>query len=399
MEYILIFITGLVCGASAVLAVNRMRRSEARDIAQELISQAESRKTEDIENIIGRIKESFGALSMEALSRNTDEFLKFARESLSKQTEIGERHLEGKKGLIDQTLDAMKKDLQKVQTLMGEFEKDRENKFGELAGQLKSAAEQTGKLQETANKLHAALASSKMRGQWGERMAEDVLSLAGFIEGVNYQKQAVLEAGGTRPDYTFMLPQDMKVNMDVKFPMDNYLRYLEAEEPGREAYKKQFLKDVRARIKEVTTRDYINPGENTVDYVLVFIPNEQVYGFINESDSSMLDEALKQKVVLCSPITLYAVLAVIRQAVDNFHLEETAARILSLMGEFNKQWQEFVGGLEKVGRRIEDAGREYINITTTRRNKLEKPLLEIEELRRERNLELAETACPETVEE
>jgi len=300
---------------------------------------------------------------------------------------MGEKELEGKKKLIDQTLEAMKDDLQKVQDLVTTFEKDREKKFGELSHQLKSTAEQTGRLQETTSQLRTALASAKARGQWGERMAEDVLRLAGFVEGINYYKQKALETVGTRPDYTFLLPQDLKVNMDVKFPFDNYLRYLEVEgEADKEVYKNQFLKDVRGRIKEVTTRDYINPAENTVDYVIVFIPNEQVYGFINENDNSLLDEALKNKVILCSPITLYAILAVIRQAVDNFNLEKTAAQILSLLGAFQKQWTAFQKSLEKMGKKIEEAQREFTTLDSTRRTQLERPLRQIEDLRKQKGI-------------
>ena len=385
MEHLVVFIIGVIFGAAIVLIINWLRRREAQAIAQELISQVESQKIQDLEILINRIKESFGSLSLVALSKNSEEFLKLAGETLSKQMQIGEKELEGKKKLIDQTLEAMKVDLQKVQDLVTQFEKDRERKFGELANQLKLTAEQTGKLQETANKLYTALASTRVRGQWGERMAEDVLRLAGFIEGINYLKQKTLET--TRPDYTFLLPQNLKVNMDVKFPLDNYLRYLEAgEESQKEMYKTQFLKDARRRIMEVTTRDYINPEENTVDYVIVFIPNEQVYAFIIENDRSLLDEALKNKVILCSPITLYAVLAVIRQAVDNFNLEKTAAQILSLLGAFNKQWSAFLKSLEKMGKKIEEAQNEFLTLTTTRRKQLERPLREIEDLRKQKGI-------------
>jgi len=385
MEHLVVFIIGVIFGAAIVLIINWLRRREAQAIAQELISQVESQKIHDLEILINRIKESFGSLSLVALSKNSEEFLKLAGETLSKQMQIGEKELEGKKKLIDQTLEAMKVDLQKVQDLVTQFEKDRERKFGELANQLKLTAEQTGKLQETANKLYTALASTRVRGQWGERMAEDVLRLAGFIEGINYQKQKTLET--TRPDYTFLLPQNLKVNMDVKFPLDNYLRYLEAgEESQKEMYKTQFLKDARRRIMEVTTRDYINPEENTVDYVIVFIPNEQVYAFIIENDRSLLDEALKNKVILCSPITLYAILAVIRQAVDNFNLEKTAAQILSLLGAFNKQWSAFLKSLEKMGKKIEEAQNEFLTLTTTRRKQLERPLREIEDLRKQKGI-------------
>jgi DNA recombination protein RmuC len=175
--------------------------------------------------------------------------------------------------------------------------------------------------------------------------------------------------------------------MDVKFPLNNYLRYLEAGgESDREKYRSQFLRDVRGRIKEVTTRDYINPAENTLDYVIVFIPNEQVYAFINEHDRSLLDDALRNRVILCSPITLYAILAVIRQAVENFNLEKTTEQILSLLGSFSKQWSLFLKSLEKMGKKIEDAQSEFTALNATRRNQLERPLKQIEDLRKQKGI-------------
>jgi len=379
---------GVVIGVAVVLIVQAFRKKDARAVARELVSQTEAQKIQDLEALLGRVKDSFGALSHDALSRSTQEFLKLANETLSKQTQMGGMELEGKKKLIDQTLLAMKDDLGKVQDLVSNLEKDREQKFGELSVQLRSTAEETRKLQETANHLRQALASPKVRGQWGERMAEDVLNLAGFIKGINYLKQQVLETGPARPDYTFNLPQGRKVNMDVKFPLDNYLRFLEAPgESDKESYKSQFLRDVKNRIKEVTTREYINAEENTLDYVLVFIPNEQVYAFINENDSTLLDEALKKKVILCSPVTLYAILAVIRQAMENFNLEKTAGRIMALLGGFNKQWVAFVDSLEKMGAKIHQAQEEYDRLTTTRRNQLERQLRRIEDLRLEKGIE------------
>lgn len=221
-------------------------------------------------------------------------------------------------------------------------------------------------------------------------MAEDVLRLAGFIENVNYLKQKAIEGAGSRPDFTFILPKDLQLNMDVKFPLNNYVRFLEADvESEKTRFRNDFLRDVKARIKEVTTKEYINPEQNTVDYVLLFIPNEQIYSFIHNEDSSILDEALKSRVIFCSPITLFAVLSVIRQAVDNFALEKTSNEIISLLGVFKKQWDEFTGKLEVLGKRIDDVQKEYELLTTTRRRQLERPLNKIDDLRTQRGLPLS----------
>lgn len=382
MGFAVPFLIGVFAGVFIVIAITWLRRKEAKELAQALVEQAQAEKIQDLEAVIQRLKESFESLASNALSNSTTELLKLADQTLKGNLQSGEKDLEGKKKLIDQTLDAISKEMQKVQETVVSLEKNTGQKFGELTSQLKNAAENTKSLHETTNQLKAALANTKVRGQWGERMAEDVLRLAGFIEGVNYQKQKTIEASVRRPDYTFFLPQGLKVNMDVKFPLNNYLSYLEAQtDVEKEKYRAQFLRDVRARIKEVTTRDYIDPESHTVDYVLVFIPNEQVYGFINEYDRTVLDEALKNRVVLCSPLTLYAILAVIRQAIDNFSLEQSATKILSVMGVFNKQWNAFVESMEKVGKRIDDAKAEFNNLTTTRRNQLERPLKQIEDLR------------------
>ncbi|KQC15985.1 MAG: hypothetical protein APR56_10880 [Methanosaeta sp. SDB] len=271
--------------------------------------------------------------------------------------------------------------MESLSELVNELEKDRVEKFGELAGKLQEVSRSAAQLNETTDMLRRALANTKARGQWGERMAEDVLRAAGFTEGINYQRQLTLE-DGSRPDFTFMLPKGLLLNMDVKFPYDNYLRYLEAEgREGKEGSCKAFLRDVRARVREVSTRSYIDPEKGTVDYALLFIPNEQVYAFIHEQDPSLLDEALAKRVVLCSPVTLYAVLAVIRQAVDNFALEETSREILSLYGVFRKQWEAFMDKLDLLGKRLFEAQKEYDTLMTTRRRSLDRSLERIENLR------------------
>jgi DNA recombination protein RmuC len=262
-------------------------------------------------------------------------------------------------------------------------ERDRREHVGELTSQLQAAGRQTQVLAETTQSLREALSSTTARGQWGERMAEDVLRLSGLIEGINYRKQVTL-AGAGRPDYTFMMPNDLVMHMDVKFPLDNYVRHLEANnEIERKQFRDQFLRDVRDRVKELTTRGYLDAHDVTVDCLLMFIPNEQVYGFVQEHDRSILDDALKHKIVVCSPLTLYAVLAVVRQAVDNFQLERTSSEILGLLSEFSRQWEKYAAQLDKVQQRFEQVAKEYAGLMTTRHRALQRPLDKIEHLRHE----------------
>jgi len=332
------------------------------------------------------LNQKFQEISSDLLQKNAESFLNLATSKLDSQstaqTQLHTKELDSKKGLIDQTLTQIKQEMEKVQKTVTTIEKDREQKFGELGQYLKMTNMNTQELSRTTTQLKEALASSKVRGQWGERMAEDVLRLAGFIEGVNYSKQKSLDYSRNIPDFTFHLPKNMTLNMDVKFPLRQYMNYLESTNTTeKDQFKKEFLKDVKLRVKEVSSKDYINPQENTLDYVLVFIPNESIYGFINEENREILDTALQQKVIFCSPMTLYALLAVIRQALDNFTFEKKANEMLKHLGEFNKQWQKFKESLEKMGRRLDDTQKEFVNLITTRKNQLDKPLLKIEEIK------------------
>lgn len=380
---------GIIIGIAFTYIFKIIKTKTAKEIVDELYKETESQRKEDIDDVIENLKESFGSLSLEALSKSTEEFLKLAKEKLGAEREVSTKELEGKKGLIDQQLKHMTLKLDEVSELMGDIGKETSEKFGKLTSQLKTTGEQTTNLMQITSKLREALASEKIRGQWGERMAEDVLQIAGFIEGINYLKQKVIGEMGTRPDFTFLLPHDLKLNMDVKFPLDNYMKFLETDSDlEKEKFRKNFLRDVKTKIKEVTTREYINPEQNTVDCVLLFIPNEQIYSFIHEQDNTILDEGIKNRVLICSPITLFAVLAVIRQAVDNFTLEQTSREILSLFGVFKKQWDKFIENMRLLGKRIEDTQKEYQSLTTTRKRQLEKPLRDIESLRIQRKIPL-----------
>jgi DNA recombination protein RmuC len=133
----------------------------------------------------------------------------------------------------------------------------------------------------------------------------------------------------------------------------------------------------------VTTRDSVDT-ETTVGYVLLFIPNEAVYGFLHENDPGLVDTALAQGVVLCSPFTLFAVLGVVRQAVETVQLQRTSDEILQCLGRFTTQWSKFSDSLDLLGRRFESAQKAYDDLAGTRRRVLQKSLDEVDRLRESR---------------
>lgn len=386
-------VVGFVAGLSVALLIRSRRNRSAEELARELFEQTESRRAAETDAVLQRVGATVGELTQGALTRASDELLKRSRESLGAERQLATQDLENQKQQIAVQLETLTGQLGQVSTLVGALENDRSKKYGEIAQALENTNRQTASLLQSSNALREALASTKARGQWGERMAEDVLRMAGLVEKINYLKQAQIEGVGTTPDFTFLLPRGFKLNMDVKFPLDNYMRYLEADSPvDREHHREQFLRDVRARIRELTSRDYVNTQQNTLPYVLLFIPNEQIFGFIHEQDPSILDDALRNKTLICSPITLFAVLAVIRQAMDNFVLEQTSHEILELLAQFRKQWREYSGQFEALGKQIDTAARTYDRLSTTRTRALDRRLDKLDALRERSDLPRGELA-------
>jgi DNA recombination protein RmuC len=318
-------------------------------------------------------REQFGMLTQTAREQTTSE-------------------LASKKDVIDARLDQvhaeMRAELTKLSEMVSTLGRSSAENFGQVTSSLQAHAEIANTLADSTRALREALANPQARGQWGERMAEDVLRLAGFVENVNYVKQTQIEGGTGRPDYTFPMPKGHALYMDVKFPMASYLRYLEVgTNAERDVHLKRFLADVRLRVKELAKRDYAGESDTpSVDYVLLFIPNEQLTGFIHEHDAGLIDEAMGQKVVLCSPLTLFAFLGVIRQAFDNFMIEQTSDEILQLLGTFSSQWRKYNEQVDSVKKKFDQVDRAFEQLTGPRRRQLEKPLRQLDELRLARNL-------------
>jgi len=257
--------------------------------------------------------------------------------------------------------------------------------LGRVQSSLSAQAEVSSQLRATTAGLREALANSNARGQWGERMADDVLRLAGLLPNVNYVKRTAL-SGDERgiPDFTFLLPDQHVMFMDVKFPIDSYLAYLQAgSDAERDACRDQFLRAVRLHVRTLAGREYARLDDRpSVQNVLMFVPNESVVGFIHEQSPTLIDEALREGVVLCSPLTLFAFLGVIRQAFENFRLEQASREMLAVLGQFSVQWGKYTEQVDKVRRQLDTFVRGMDELAGPRRRKLEKPLGRLDDLRR-----------------
>jgi DNA recombination protein RmuC len=155
------------------------------------------------------------------------------------------------------------------------------------------------------------------------------------------------------------------------------MKYVESENvTEKDQFRNDFLKDVKKTIKDVAGRDYVN--ESTVDFAIVFIASEAVYSFLLAEEPNIIDDALSNKIVLCSPNNLYAMLSVVRQASKYYALEKTSKEVLELMQKFNKEWGNFTAKFDKVDEAIDNLRKVFNEVSTTRKDKLDTVLNDIE---------------------
>lgn len=242
--------------------------------------------------------------------------------------------------------------------------------------QLTMTAKATEGLQLSTDGLKNLLTNNRLRGEWGEQVADELLQAAGFVENVNYTKQTTTAEG--RPDLTIKLPDGAKLNVDAKFPFDDLLEYQEATSSAakRQALAK-FSTSIKNKVKEVTSKDYINPEDNTLDFVVMFIPNEMIFSFIYEKLPDINEYCNKRKVVLAGPFGFTAVLRLVLQAYKNFGYEKNLQEIFGLVSKFQDEYIKFGAEMQKLGNQLATTQKTFNEVEGTRSRQLTKVVEQI----------------------
>jgi len=311
-------------------------------------------------------KEAFENVASKVFEEKIKGFLDISSKVLGDKKQEIDDQLKEKETRFTDLIEVVKKEIKSHHEHVNKLEEERIRTFTELQKDMGKHGEIASELQSTTTKLIQTLSNSRTRGQLGEKVAEDILKASGLIEGMHYLKNKKQETHSTRPDFAFLLPDKFKINMDVKFPFDNYAKMIEAEsldeKENSDKHKKQFHRDLKDKITEVTTREYINPKENTLEYVILFIPNEGVSSFIHEHFPDIFDLAIEKRVMMTSPYQLFGFVSIIRQAFQNFYYEEKTKTILSLISEFSKRYDIFKGRFTDMKSRIEKVDDMYEDI-------------------------------------
>jgi len=302
------------------------------------------------------------------------------------------------KGIVSEIIENEESQIYKLLNRSDQTVKD----FLEKTGEIKSSI--TGVDQQTRN-LISVLNNNQSRGKWAEFQVEDLLEIMEYKEGLHYQTQKRMSSG-TIPDFTFYLPENKTINMDSKFPLTNYMeiaklnRDLEDETLDELARKeitesirsknKEFLdKAIKTKIDDTSSREgYISAEEGTVDFVLMYIPLENLYHFLLTSEiganrTPVIQYAFSKKVILVSPQTLMAYLETIRHSMKLFSLQTDTKNILATHEKIKVEIRKFIESFDDVTKRLDQTVKSFEALKTTRVNKLEKSFEELDSVNKE----------------
>lgn len=299
------------------------------------------------------------------------------------------------KGIVSELIDNEESQINKLLNKSDQTVRE----FLEKTGEIKSSI--TGVDQQTRN-LISVLNNNQSRGQWAEFQVEDLLGVMDYKDGIHYETQKIMSSGN-KPDFTFYLPDNKTINMDSKFPLTIYMEISKLnkdleddslDEISRreitdliKSKNKEFLdRAIKNKIDETSTREgYISPQENTVDFVLMYIPLENLYHFLLTStiglkNTPVIQYAFAQKVILVSPQTLMAYLETIRHSMKLFSLQTDTKNILSTHEKVKNEIRKFLDSFDETTKKLDQTVKAFDSLKTTRVNKLEKSFEELDEV-------------------
>ena len=328
----------------------------------ELERRAHEEKIQTLKQAQADLSQTFEALSARALAQNNQEFLRLARENLEKLQQQAGAELEKKEKAIEHLVQPIRTALEKTEQQIRNIEKERKEAYGALTQHLQTMAQTQANLQAQTQNLVQALRRPEVRGQWGELTLKRLAELAGMVEHCDFFEQETVqtEEGRQRPDMIVRLPDSREIVVDVKTPLDAYLSAIEAsDDVEREAQLVRHARNVRQRVSELASKAYWSQFPNAPDFVVLFIPGDQFLAAALDQDHELLEEALRQQVILATPTSFVALLRAVAFGWRQEQLAQNAEKIREVGEELYRRLLTFTGHLEKLGRSLDTSVKHY----------------------------------------
>ncbi|HEV7610053.1 MAG TPA: DNA recombination protein RmuC [Steroidobacteraceae bacterium] len=322
--------------------------TELRARTAELLAQSEA-----------QVRSAVESASRIALNANSETFLKLAREVFGRDQEAASATLAARELAIAQLVEPIKAALLKQEEQTQALERERRETFGVMRTQIESMSSGQAQLQRETRNLVTALRRPEVRGRWGELTLRRVVELSGLSEHCDFTEQAHVEAGergALRPDLLVHMPEARDLVVDAKTPLDAYLDAIEAQDDAtRSAALARHAMQVEQRVRELGQKSYWEQFEQSPEFAVLFLPGDQFLSAALAERPDLLENALKQSIIIATPSTLMALLKVVAYGWRQAAASENAAEIRELGAELHKRLSTFVGHLQKVGRSLGNA--------------------------------------------
>jgi DNA recombination protein RmuC len=358
----------VICGALGVYfylagKLARLRNEYAQletELGHERIRALE--KQAALEQLNLQLKDTFNAMATEALNSNNEQFLRLAKESLGQFHIKAEGELEKREKAVENMVKPIRDALEKTEKQVERMESGRQQAHGALTKHLETMAESHRLLQSQTRNLVQALRRPEVRGQWGELTLKRLAELAGMVEHCDFQEQASVQTdnGQQRPDMIVRMPDKREIIVDAKTPLDAYLSAVEAvNDEERKTRLQQHARNVRARIRELSSKSYWQQFRHSPDFVVLFIPGDQFLSAALDVDHTLIEDALSQNVILATPTSFVALLRAIAYGWRQEVLAENAEVIREVGQDLYGRLATFAEHLSRLGRSLDSSVSAY----------------------------------------
>lgn len=286
----------------------------------------------------------FTALAGKVLENNSENFLKMAQEKLKAAQVEGAHDLDKRSQAIEQMVKPVHEHLQK---LGGAVE--------QLHGTKKAIQDDLRNLSRETSKLVGALRNPAAQGKWGEFVLERLLDKANLVKGIHYNTQTQT-AEGKRPDVVIHLQDGFHIVVDAKAPINDFVERMDDDlsESEMADLRMNLSRQVRNHVRALGAKGYWEQL-NSPDFVVLFLPSEQMFSYAVQADPSLIDFAAENQVIIASPTLMLSLLRVVGLSWRQVELAKNAQDIASVGSELYDRISTFSGHMGKIGKGIESA--------------------------------------------
>lgn len=352
--------------------LERIQQSVAHAAGLESTLQAERASAVDRAALLAQtqdqVREAFGTLSAEALNRNNEAFVQLAEARLAQARAAADGDLGQRQQAIEAMVNPLRETLTRVQTQLGDVEKDRAGSYATLLEQVSTMRQSSEQLRLETSQLVTALRAPQVRGRWGELQLQRTIEAAGMVEHVDYVDQAssTTDDGTLRPDLVVKLAGGKNVVVDAKVAFSGYLEALEArDEPTRAARMKAHARHMRKHVDDLSAKAYWERFSPSPEFVICFVPADAFLDAALREDPTLQEHAFTHNVVIATPSTLIALLRTIAYTWRQEALAENAAEVHKLGKELYQRLSTLGGHIDKLGRSLGTAVDSYNKTVST----------------------------------